>query len=69
MAKKTLSGFWQSYLNQSSPISPETQALVAAQRARIDQLELANAILRGKLKEFVSEEALKKMGPLGMVQQ
>ena len=48
--EKGIPYYWLNYINQKDRISPETQSLVQAMRTRIDQLELANALLRGQLR-------------------
>lgn len=50
--KPTLSDLWQAYINQPIPPSEFTMKYVAALKARIDSLELENALLNRDLKSF-----------------
>ena len=49
--KNTLESLWQAWINQPGPIPAATLDYVAALRARVDQLEISNAVLRGQLKQ------------------
>ena len=50
--KNDLGVLWLDFINQQHVISAETMAYVAALKARIDYLELAVALARGKLKQL-----------------
>jgi len=47
----TLESLWQAYINQPGMLSLPTIDYVTALKAKIDQLEISNAVLRGQLKQ------------------
>lgn len=54
--KITLESLWLGYINQPLPIPLQTMDYVTALRARVDQLEISNAVLRGQLRQVEYEK-------------